>query len=295
MNLQHKFKFRLVSNAEDIGFTNQKLQFMNLLNRRSGKMIGYIFLALFSLSCAKIPVYQSQNLSGQPNPEFSTIPTTHFDKKNNIRYGVAVNDTNLFFSATFSERNTYPRIMRSGLNLYFDPQGKKSKKYALKIERSTDLLNRQNLQGRQTPNPAMQGNMAVAINNALKKVTWNANGEEFTFYRSPHLYSIEVNFTTNEYNELVLELQMPIKEIPVAGDHTFSAGLETGSSVPTMKANSSMPNYSGTGRGRGSGGGMGGMSGGGGGRGGQMKSMEQRPNNASSSHAISSWFKVALK
>ncbi|WP_204273800.1 hypothetical protein [Draconibacterium mangrovi] len=269
---------------------------MNLLNRRSGKMIGYIFLSLFFFSCAKIPVYQSQDLSGKPTPEFSAIPTTHFDKKNNIRYGVAVNDTNFFFTATLCDRNTYPRIMRSGLNLYFDPQGKKSKKYALKIERSPDQLNRQNLQGRPMQEPGMNGNMAAAINTALKKVTWDANGEEFTFYRSPHLYAIEVNFTTNKYNELVLELQMPIKEIPVAGDHTFSAGLEMGSSVPPVKGSGSMSNYSGSGRGRGSGGGMGRMSGGGGGggRGGQMKGMQQHPTGASSSSAVSSWFKVAL-
>ncbi|WP_297093215.1 hypothetical protein [uncultured Draconibacterium sp.] len=270
---------------------------MNLLYKRSGKMIGYIFLALFSLSCAKLPVYHSQDLSGKPSPDFSTIPTNHFDEKNNIRYGVAVNDTNFFFTATLSDRNSYPRIMRGGLNLYFDPQGKKSKKYALKIERSTDQLNRQNLQGRPTQEPGMNGNMAAAINSTLKKVTWDANGEEFTFFRSPHLYAIEVNFTSNEYNELVLELQMPLKEIPVAGDRTFSAGLETGSSVPTVKGSGSMSNYSGSGRGRGSGGGMGGMSGGvgrGGGRGGQMKGMQQHPTGASSSAAISSWFKVAL-
>ncbi|WP_319503615.1 hypothetical protein [uncultured Draconibacterium sp.] len=266
---------------------------MNLLNRRSGKMIGYIFFALFFSSCAKTPVYQSQNLSGKATPEFSAIPTTHFDKKNNIRYGVAKNDTNFFFTATLSDRTSYPRIMRGGLNLYFDPQGKKSKKYALKIERSPDQLNRQNLQGRPMQEPGMNGNMAAAINSSLKKVTWDANGEEFTFYRSPHLYAIEVNFTTNKYNELVLELQMPIKEIPLAGDHTFSAGLETGSSAPTIKSNGSMSNYSGSGRGRGSGGGMGRMSGGGGG-GGQMKGMQQHPTGTSSSSAVSSWFKVAL-
>ncbi len=270
---------------------------MNLLNKRSGNMVGYILLALFSMSCAKLPVYQSQNLSGKPSPEFSAIPTTHFDEKNNIRYGVAVNDTNFFLTATLSDRTSYARIMRSGLNLYFDPQGKKSKKYALKIERSPDQLSRQNIQGRPTLDPAMQGNMAAAINSVLKKVTWDANGEEFTFYRSPHLYAIEINFSTNEYNELVFELQMPLKEIPVAEDRTFAAGLETGNSVPTMIGSGSMSNYSGSGRGRGSGGGMGGMSGGGGrgsGRGSQMKGMQQHPTGSSSSSAISSWFKVAL-
>ncbi|WP_303917594.1 hypothetical protein [Draconibacterium sediminis] len=269
---------------------------MNLLNRRSVKMIGYIFLSLFFFACAKIPVYQSQNLSGKPTPEFSAIPTTHFDKKNNIRYGVAVNDTNFFFTATLSDRTIYPRIMRSGLNLYFDPQGKKSKKYALKIERSPDQLNRQNLQGRPMQEPGMNGNIAAAINSTLKKVTWDANGEEFTFYRSLHLYAIEVNFTTNQYNELVLELQMPIKEIPLARDHTFSTGLEMGSSAPPMKGSGSMSNNSGSGRGRGSGEGMGRMpgGGGGGGRGGQMKGMQQHPTGTNSSSAVSSWFKVAL-
>lgn len=266
---------------------------MNLLNKRSGKMIGYIFLVLFSLSCAKIPVYQSQNLSGKPTPEYSTIPTTHFDKKNNIRYGVAKNDTNFFFTATLSDRTNYPRIMRGGLNLYFDPQGKRSKKYVLKIERSPDQLSRQNLQGRQTPDPSMQGNMAAAINGALKKVTWDANGEVFTFFRSPHMYAIEVKFTSNNSNELVLELLMPLKEIPVAGDEIFSIGLEPGSSAPPMRGSGSISGHSSTGRGRGSGGGMGGRSGGGG-HGGQMKSMQQHPTGTSSSAAISSWFKITL-
>nr|WP_321355826.1 hypothetical protein [uncultured Draconibacterium sp.] len=266
---------------------------MNPLNKRSGKIIAYIFLTLFSLSCAKLPVYQSQDLSGKPTPEFSTIPTTHFDKKNNIRYGVAENDTNFFYTATLSDRNSYSRIMRGGLNLYFDPQGKKGKKYALKIERSTDQLKQQKLQGRKSQDPAMQGNIAAAINTTLKKVTWDANGEEFTFYRSPHLYAIEINFTTNDYNELVLELQMPLKEIPVAADQTFAAGLEIGSSSTPMRGSRSMAGYSSSGRGKGGGGGMRGMSGGGG-RGGQMKGMSQRPNSASSSGSISSWFKVAL-
>ncbi|WP_319227089.1 hypothetical protein [Draconibacterium orientale] len=269
---------------------------MNLFNKQSGKMIGYILLALFSLSCTKLPVYQSQDFSGKPSPEFSAIPTTHFDKKNSIRYGVAVNDTNFFFTATLSDRTSYQRIMRSGLNLYFDPQGKKGKKYALKIERSIDQMNRQSFQAIQTPDLAIQGNVAAAINNALKKVTWNANGEEFTFYPSPHLYSIEVNFTTNEYNELVLELQMPLKEIPVADDQTFSAGLETGNSTSSpMRGSGSMSGLSSSGRGKGSGGRMGGVSGGGGGgRGGQMKGMSQRPTATVSSPAVSSRFKVAL-
>lgn len=268
---------------------------MYLSKQLTAKVFIVIFLAVFSLSCAKFPVYQSQNFSANPAPSFSSIPTNHFDEKNNIHYGVATDDSTFYFKATMSDRTSYSKIMRSGLNLYFDPQGKKSKKYALKIERSADQISVQYFQRLQFGEPGLQGNMAAAINNALKKVTWDANGEEFTFYRSPHLYAIEINFTTNEYNELVLELEMPLKEIPVAEDRTFAAGLETGSSASTMRGNGSLSAYSGSGRGRGSGGGMGGMPGGrGGSRGGQMKSMQQKPNSASSSNAISSWFKVAI-
>ena len=148
-----------------------------------------------------------------------------------------------------------------------------------------------------------QENMAATIGLMYNKITWDKNGDRFVFYRNLQNEPVGVKLVPNKQNELVLEIKMPLSELPLSdGQSLFSIGIETGS-VSTgnmMSSGRSMGSM------RQSNGGMGGRSGGGGGRGGGMsgggggrsggKSGGSRPGGASPSGAspVKIWFQVQL-
>ena len=139
--------------------------------------ITIIFLLLstviFFSSCSKLPVYNSQKYVANEKEDFINPLSANFDKKNNISYGVANDDTHLYVQAIFRKRESFMKIMRGGLTVYFDQEGKKKKKYQLKIEKSEVQLTDYELmtrQGNYNLNNQQQ-NMPATIDIMFNKIT----------------------------------------------------------------------------------------------------------------------------
>lgn len=261
---------------------------------RNKKMALIALVAIVFSSCAKLPVYKSKDYVQPEQEEFLNPMSSHFDEKTNIGFKIADNDTNLYIQAVFRDRRSYSKIMRGGLNVFFDPEGKKGKDYQLKIERLKEQNIDLALMTQRGANPsALQNDMATVIGATFNKVTWDKNGKEFVFYRNLIKEPIRVELGSNELNELVLEIKIPLTEIPLeSGQNLFSLGIESGS-IQTSSNGGQRPSggmsggHGRGGMGGGSRGGGGGMRGGGGG---------SRPSVDSSSgmEPVKVWFQVEL-
>ncbi len=255
---------------------------------------------VFFSSCAKLPVYESQKYIADEKEDFVNPLSANFDKKNNISYGVANDTTHFYVQAIFRDRENLMMIMRGGLIVYFDPEGKKKKKYQLKIEKAEVQLTEYEMMTRQgnrnLSNP--QQNMPATIDLMFNKVTWDKNGDKFVFYRNLQREPIAVNLGPNKQNELMLKLKIPLSELPLSkNQNMFSVGIESGS-VAMGNMSGQRPNAGMSGSGSRGGGGRSG--GGGGGSGGGMSGGKSgggsRPGGSPTSgiEPIKLWFQVQL-
>lgn len=263
-------------------------------------LVGMLLLA----SCAKLPVYTSKSYNQNATTEFPNSIADNYDKKANVRYGFANDNTHFYIQAVFPDRESLMKIMRGGLIVYFDPNGKKGKDYQLKIDKSEQQQNDYTMLSNQRikPENGERQSMPSTIAMVLNKVTWDKNGKELVFYHNMQKEPILVELLPAEQDQITLNIKIPLSEIPLSEDNsTFSLGIATGKDA--LKAmNGKQPGGSGGGmggRGGGMGGGMrpgGGMGGpGGGGMGGGGG----RPAGASSSSSsgmspIEIWCKVQL-
>lgn len=255
--------------------------------------IPVFFAIIFLLaSCAKLPVYKSKNYNESDNNDFLNPLSANFDKNNNIRFEVSDNDTHLFLQFVFHDQLSLMKIMRGGLNLYFDPIGKKNQNYLLKIEKSEVQQTEFSLLSRQMKGESGGGpqNMAGTIGAMFNKITWDKNGKQFVFYSNLVKDPVSVELSTNKHNELILDVKMPLNEIALTEkENLLSIGLETNSvsmgGMSSGRSSGSMRS-----------GGMGGSGKGGGGMSGGMSSGGKRPGGSSPSgvQPIKLWFQVQL-
>ncbi len=248
---------------------------------------------VFFSSCSKMPVYKS-NAYTQSNQDLSGQHTLNYDKKSNVNFAVSHDENDFYLEAIFYDAKSYQKIMRGGLNVYFDPSAKKKKHYQLKIERSEKQPNKSSMSREMQTNAGRsRNNLPAIIDATLLKVTWDKDGDEFVFYRNLIKDPIRVELGPNEQNNLVLAVKIPMKELPLAaGQNLFSLGIETGSvSSPGMGGQRPGGGMSGGkgGGGRGHGGGGGGMKGGGGMHGGGMQG-----GTPSGMDPLRLWFQVEL-
>lgn len=173
--------------------------------------VFFAFIFLFA-SCAKLPVYKSKTYNQSENNDFSNPLSANFDKNNNISYGVANNDTIFYLQAIFQDQKSLMKIMRGGLTVYFDPEGKKGKNYQLKIEKTAVQLTEYELMTRQGNSNLSnsQQNMPTTIDLMYNKVTWDKDGDKFVFYRSIQNKPIAVNLSSNKQNQLMFEIKIPL-------------------------------------------------------------------------------------
>lgn len=256
---------------------------------------------LFLASCAKLPVFESKNYTNETTTEFPNSIADKFDKKANVHYGFANDSTHFYIQSVFDDRESLMKIMRGGLVVYFDPNGKKGKTYQLKIDKSDRLQNDYTALSNQRPNPenGERQRMPSAIAMVLTKVTWDKNGKELVFYRNMQKEPIWVELLSAGQEQLILSVKMPLSEIPLSeGNSIFSLGIATGkNNLKGTNGNRSvgggdgMPSGGRMGGGRRPGGGMGGPGGG------RMGGGGGRPAGAQSSSGMSPieiWCKVQL-
>lgn len=280
----------LKSNTRKIKFTMKKYL----------RILCLLFIVGF-LSCSKMPVYQSKESSITEQENFPLISTDQNDKTNNVSYGVADNNKDLYLKAVFHDQESLMKIMRGGgLNIYFDSSGKKKKDYKLAIERSLEQAMAANSirQEYGTDREKMRQNMSSVISLMFDQVTWDADGQEFVFNRNVLQDPIRVELETNNRNELVLAVKIPLEELDLPeGQDYFTMGIETNTISTEMggRPNGSMGGSRGGGQSRGGGGG-GGQRGGSGGGGGGSKGNPQGASGGSSSgmSPIKIWLQVDL-
>lgn len=254
-------------------------------------------VAFFILSCAKLPIYLSQKPAVNEEETFSNSVSAHYDKKSNTSFQLANNDTFLFVHAVFHGQESLMKIMRGGLILSFDPEGRKDSNYKLKIERSekSQIQNYGQMQPTQSQGFGIAQNLPTMIGMNFNKVTWDKNGKEFVFYWNILKDPIYVDFGPNKQNELTLNVKLPLNEIPFSRDQKiFSMGFETGKIAAREKGQSSGGNMQSGGRGMGNGGGRrgGGMGGGMNGRAGG--GMNQNGAYQSGATPLVFWVQVQL-
>lgn len=253
-------------------------------------------IVLFA-ACTKLPIYKSENLSSDTEMELPKINSNYFDKNNNVHFGIAHNDTHIFMKIIFHEEQSLIKIMRGGLNLYFDPEGNKKKNYELKIERTQkEPIDKTAFSQQDISSPSgRQKNLPSIIDKIFTKVTWDANGKERIFYRDIQKHIIEVDFQPNVYNELVLLVAMPLSELPLADTNLLSMGIETGSvSSPSGNKPSGNMHSSGKMGGRGGGMGGGGSRNGGGGMRGSGGGGSPQGGSSQNASPLKIWFQVEL-
>ena len=274
-------------------------------NKKTTIMKTTIFLLLISVivffsSCAKLPVYESKEYVANEKEDIINPAASNYDKKTNISFEVANNDSYFFIQAVFHDRQSYMKIMRGGLIVYFDPSGKKKKQYQLKIERAQkQKIDMASMMSQMGMNPSARAqDLPSVIDATYTKVTWDKNGDEFVFYRNMIKDPISVDLGPNQSNELILKIKIPLNEIPLTeGQNIFSMGIESGTiSTSGMQGNRQNSGMRGGGSGGHSGGGGGGGRGGRG-MGGGKSGGGSRPdgNTLSGMEPLKLWFQVELK
>jgi hypothetical protein len=267
---------------------------------KSGLILG--FSLFFSLvSYAKIPIYQSKNLdsliTGKKIEFFADI----IDEPDNLRFGIANNDTSLCLQVLFSDRRSLMKFVSGGLTIFFDPSGKKKRTNKIIIEKDENQKLDIPAMMVQMRNPRVAGgqNLTAIVELVYNKVKWITKDNEFDFYRSLTKSPIRVEMITDKPSELLLEIVMPLKELALSETTPLSIGIETG--TITMGGMSGSPSggnmSSGSAPG---GGGMGGRGGGGGGggRSGSQKDFngvtQQGGGSSSAMEPVKLWFQVQM-
>ena len=250
---------------------------------------------LFLASCSQLPVYKSKNYEQNGINKSPNSIADMYDKKANVYYGFANDKSHFYIQAVFSDRESLMKIMRGGLIIYFDPNGKKKKDYQLKIEKTDQLQNDYTMLSTQRPNPVKgeRQSMPSTIAMVLNKVTWNKSGKEFVFYRNMQKEPVLVELLPAEQEQLILAIKMPLSEIPLsAGNSMFSVGIATGKD-DLKGLNGNRPD--GIGEGMRPEGGMGGGIRPGGGMGGSGGRPAGAPSSSSSGmSSIEIWCKIQL-
>ena len=273
-------------------------------NRRQETMKpGRLFLFFLLIvilphnSLCKIPIYKSVTLSQGVLNSAQEKVAVNFDKQENFWFGTAHNDSLFFLRIIFMDQTGIMKVMRGGLQLFFDPSGKRKRDISLKLERAEhEQLNfkerpegRAEGSSRQRPNDPL-----LMIDKIFSKVIWTKYNHQFIFDRNFSSEPIHIDFKKNEKNFLVFEVTLHINELSAGTDLiSLSAGIETGEG-PAMQgggSGSGMRHAGGEG-GSGNMGGMGRMGGSGGMGGGRMGGQGGSPGGMSAYYPIRKWFLV---
>lgn len=270
------------------------------------KLTPVLVLMVFFVSCAKMPVYKSQNTDSVPS-EFAA--RTHFDAKSKIDFGFAHNDTSLQVRMIFTEPATLMKIARKGFTVYFDPEAKKNKDISLKMTPANNgqmqsmALNMPAKRDNGVQRNMMQLNQRIA--ERLTAAVWKTKTDVFAFDPRLSKYPVEVDLFPAEMGQLQLDIKIPISELSASLEELtlLSIGIESERmEQAVMKGNRQMMSggMGGGMRGGAMGGSRGGMKGGmrGGSMGGGMRGSGTpggaRSMGGSGMETINTWVQVDL-
>lgn len=246
-----------------------------------------ILLLIFFSSCVPLNTVTSLSENNKTTDKFR-----YYDSKSNVRYYISNDAENLHISLNASERTAISKILKTGLTIYFDVEGKKSTKVSVKYPiKGSQKFSREEMQ--------KQGNQRDNFD--LKTVISELPGNViFTNYDKTEIFStvvknstIKVSIDANSNKEITYNLTIPFNKILEAGLSSLSnlsIGIVSGKFDMSSQQSGGMQGGM-----RGQGGGQGG---GGGGKGqGRGQGGGSRPSNTNMSAMttpISIWFKADL-
>jgi hypothetical protein len=274
---------------------------------RLGIPAFFILSLIYAANAAnkELPVYQSSPFNPATVNAKPEQVAVNYDKKAHLMFGTAYCDTVFFVRVIFLDKNNFMKLVRGGIFVYFDPEGKKKKSNFFKLERyEWEKKDIGKMPDPRTMKAGGQRDMdpVMMITRSLMKATWTKKDQSVIFDRNMKKDPIRTEFLKNDQDQLVFELELRMSEMPlVQGQKQFSIGIETGDISEGFQSGGArgrdgMPGEGGNmGEGSRGGGGGSGMPGGrmggpGGGRGGSGPTEGSAPDTT----PMKLWFMVAL-
>lgn len=252
-----------------------------------------LFLSLVVLSsCASLPT-----VSSFAEKKTDTDIYTHYDEASKIHYQIS-NDTDyLHIKLNTADFVTINKILKMGLTVYFDINGKKNDDISLEYP----IANKERLSNRNKSTFNSGQNRSFELDKMLsqktKEVVFNHYENRETFLTDFNNSEIKVTISSKSNNEIVYDLRIPFTKIAAGGLAALSdlsIGIVSGKFSPPSSGGA---RPTGMNSGGGKRGGGGGMSGGGGKRGGGGMSGGNRSAGMGKSvmaTPVKIWFKVDL-
>ena len=256
------------------------------------KKIGFLLLIAIGFGCTPLNTITSNNNN-------TGFPSTfrYYDSDSKVSYAVVNTNEYIHLRLKVRDNTSIMKIVRAGLTVYFDVEGKKKTNVGLNYPIKNAQGSRPEMNGK----PGKLENKDKRLQTMVGMIPTTAS---FTFFEQNTHFSVldstgkfKVQLTVNDNNELLYDLKVPIKEISKLGIESLtnlSIGVESGElempSRPSGGAGGNSGPPSGGG-GRGSGGG----GHGGGGRGdSQGGSPPSGAGGMDTTKKIEFWFKVDL-
>ncbi len=234
-------------------------------------------------SCTKMPLYTAVDWD-----EGRKVPT-QFHGKDQVKYSIQNDQDHLVVTMITADPVTQMKILRNGLELHLDPDGKKAHwasitfPYKTKEPRSNRPLIRPN---------SNVSRLDIMIARSSTAALWKKESDQIVFNILDSLKPADITLNSEQGQALVLRVEIPVRNIEeFVTQHEPSMGI-------TISGMGNQNNLSGNRRSGVPPGRVNGKTSGRGGPGGQAGS--RRPSNPGSSRVyemnrkITEWFKVKL-
>lgn len=207
-----------------------------------------IIVAIILVGCSSLITVNSVD-----EKDSSTAIYKNYDADSQIKYLVSNDDKNLHLSLKTNHQPTIAKILRAGLTIYFDQEGKKKKNVFVKypMESSQDFKQFKGKGGQRKGS-----NLKSLINATSVGAEYGFFGKKQSFVVTNPNSKIQLSLNTNSEKELVYDLIIPFEKLAVNGRSdllNLSIGIVTGSfDVPSSRPQ--MGQGGGGGKGQGAGG-----------------------------------------
>jgi hypothetical protein len=251
----------------------------------------YAQTATEQLHILKAPV--NVRVDGKLNEWGDTL--AYSDQKSNIHYTIAHDDTMLYVAVNAANEQTLRKIMRGGITVSVNPEGKKHKTYSVTYPVADGKNSAMMLSEGLTDEPRRP--------NLLQSTSIRVSGfkdVESEIITTANTYGFKAAFNVDQNENLGYEIAIPLKMLDIKKKE-LAVNIEVnGIQHPANRAEAGREGGAGEGGGgRGMGGGMGGgggrggMHGGGGGRRGGGESSGSKDNTGMAT-STDFWVKLAL-
>ncbi len=188
-------------------------------------LAGLLLIGLIISSCAKLPVNHSKWLKNKSIMEADTGFCTFYDSKSKIRYDVFNDSEFLYIKFDVSNRINQMKILKTGFNIYFDPECKRKENIYLNYP-----IERSNIPEK----PAMRNEFNRKKNDIISMVNqlpgdaiFNNNDKIERFNCKSNTNGVEMYFTADTNNVLYCKMKISLDKI--CKDRTsFSVGMVSG-------------------------------------------------------------------